>query len=131
MHPHRGSALAIVLLTACASGDDPRPRDPAPTAPSTPPCEAQTWYADADGDGWGDDTQPTTTCDDPEPGFVGVAGDCDDGDAGVHPGALDSPLDTIDQDCAGGPASEPDCADTAAVWSDGDWLFEGPAPLRR
>jgi putative metal-binding protein/hemolysin type calcium-binding protein len=45
-------------------------------------CESvTTWDADADG--------------------VGGPADCDDGDAGIHPGALDVPGDGIDQDCSG------------------------------
>jgi arylsulfatase A-like enzyme len=44
--------------------------------------------------------------------FLG-GGDCDDGDAGVHPGAPEIPDDGVDQNCAGGdatarpPATEP------------------------
>ena len=37
------------------------------------------WYADADGDGWGDDPTATVAC--PWPGAVARGGDCDDIDA--------------------------------------------------
>jgi len=39
------------------------------------------------------------------------AEDCDDGDAGLHPGAVDIPCDGIDQDCSGTDALGPVCAD--------------------
>ncbi|MBK7759777.1 MAG: hypothetical protein IPI35_25920 [Deltaproteobacteria bacterium] len=37
------------------------------------------WYADADADGFGDDTNTTTACEAPT-SFVAQGGDCDDGD---------------------------------------------------
>ena len=44
---------------------------------------AVTWYADADGDGWGDDDGTLQACD--AEGYVLVGGDCDDTDASVTP----------------------------------------------
>jgi predicted outer membrane repeat protein/parallel beta-helix repeat protein len=58
------------------------------------------WYADADGDGFGDPDSSLSACDPPE-GTVAVAGDCDDEDAGVNPDAEDIEDDGIDQDCDG------------------------------
>lgn len=43
-----------------------------------------TFYADADGDGFGDPSGATVTC--PADGFVENADDCDDSDASVSPG---------------------------------------------
>jgi hypothetical protein len=57
------------------------------------------YFADADGDGAGDATSTVEACS-PPPGHVETAGDCDDGDATIRPGALD-PCDSIDQDCDG------------------------------
>ena len=60
-----------------------------------------TWYADADGDGYGDDTSTTTACDAPL-GTSALGGDCDDADVAYNPGA-----------------SETDCADPADYNCDG------------
>lgn len=54
------------------------------------------WYADADGDGYGDDLVTTTACVAPE-GTVGVGGDMDDTDPTVYPGAPDV-CDGVDND---------------------------------
>ena len=45
-------------------------------------CETQTWYTDADSDGYGDPTTATEACEAPE-GSVDHAGDCDDEDPAV------------------------------------------------
>ena len=34
-------------------------------------------------------------------------GDCDDGDSAIHPEAVDLPGDTLDEDCSGAPACDP------------------------
>lgn len=56
------------------------------------------WFADADGDGFGDPTSPTVACEQP-PGTVADNSDCDDGDAAVNPDAAEVPNDGIDNDC--------------------------------
>ncbi|HMV70317.1 MAG TPA: putative metal-binding motif-containing protein, partial [Myxococcota bacterium] len=58
-----------------------------------------TWYADGDADGWGADNVRLVTCD-PGPGWVLVDGDCDDGDAAVSPGGIET-CDGEDEDCDG------------------------------
>jgi hypothetical protein len=58
-----------------------------------------TYYADADGDGYGDASLPVLGCS-PLPGYVASAGDCNDGDPGVHPQAEEA-CDEIDNDCDG------------------------------
>ncbi len=58
---------------------------------------AQTWYVDADADGYGDDTSGVTTCD-PEPGWVTQAGDCNDANDSVNPGAAEV-CNEVDDDC--------------------------------
>ncbi|MFZ5475835.1 MAG: putative metal-binding motif-containing protein, partial [Myxococcota bacterium] len=62
--------------------------------------DARTWYADADGDEYGDPATPVLACDPPE-GTNPDPDDCDDGDASVHPGAEEVWYDGVDQDCDG------------------------------
>ncbi len=58
------------------------------------------WHEDADGDGWGSDASTGLACEQPE-GWLDSAGDCDDSDDSVHPGAEDAPCDGVDSDCDG------------------------------
>ncbi|MDO5656566.1 MAG: choice-of-anchor J domain-containing protein [Flavobacteriaceae bacterium] len=59
-----------------------------------------TWYADADGDGYGDAAVWIVACTQPQ-GFVANNLDCNDADATIHPNAYDISGDGIDQDCDG------------------------------
>jgi hypothetical protein len=59
-----------------------------------------TYYADTDGDGYGDATSTTTSCSAPE-GYVTDATDCDDADVTSHPGASEVSYDAADNDCDG------------------------------
>jgi hypothetical protein len=65
------------------------------------------WYADADGDGYGDPAASATVCDPPE-GYVADDSDCDDTEATAHPGGTEIADDGIDQDCDGADASSGD-----------------------
>ncbi|MDP2315278.1 MAG: MopE-related protein [Pseudomonadota bacterium] len=56
------------------------------------------WYADADGDGFGDPAAPAQGCE--NPGLPVDGDDCDDADITVHPGAAEV-CDGVDQDCDG------------------------------
>jgi uncharacterized protein (TIGR03382 family) len=60
-----------------------------------------TWYADSDGDGYGDASKSTTSCSKPS-GYVNNKTDCDDTKASVNPAATETVNDGIDQDCDGG-----------------------------
>ncbi|HMV68985.1 MAG TPA: putative metal-binding motif-containing protein, partial [Myxococcota bacterium] len=92
------------------------------------------WYRDADGDGWGDpEAPPLYACALPE-GHAPQAGDCDDGDGAVHPGAAD-PCDGVDQDCDG--AFDEDAAWSTRYrdldgdgWGDADWWVRSCAPVQ-
>jgi hypothetical protein len=57
------------------------------------------WYADSDGDGYGDSTVSTLSCNQPV-GFVSNSDDCDDTDATVYPGATEI-CDGKDNNCNG------------------------------
>lgn len=54
-------------------------------------------YPDLDGDGYGTFDGAVFGCN-PGPGYAHVGGDCNDLDAGIHPGLID-PCDGIDNDC--------------------------------
>ncbi|MDP2309076.1 MAG: MopE-related protein [Pseudomonadota bacterium] len=74
--------------------------------------DALTWYADADADGFGDAASTTEACDQPA-AYVADTTDCDDGDAGVNPAAIET-CDGEDDDCDG-TVDEDDAAD-AGTW---------------
>ncbi len=63
------------------------------------PIDADTFYQDADGDGYGDPGTSTTSCWQPT-GWVGDSSDCDDADRTINPGATEL-ADGIDNDCDG------------------------------
>ncbi len=58
-----------------------------------------TWYADSDGDTYGDASSSTTSCIQPG-GFVADSSDCDDAQSAVNPGATEV-CDGLDNDCSG------------------------------
>ena len=59
-----------------------------------------TYYADADGDGYGDASSTTTGCSVPS-GYVTNSTDCNDADATAYPGATEISYDVSDNDCDG------------------------------
>lgn len=67
---------------------------------TTPACETQTWYLDADGDGYGTDDYTIEACE-TKNGYIAQNGDCDDTDPAVNPGATEVTGNGIDDDCDG------------------------------
>ena len=77
------------------------------------------WYFDTDGDGFGDPRSLTTLCVPPEGTWVLDAGDCNDGDSGVFPGA-DERCNGVDEDCDGSVDEDPVDPTTWHLDGDGD-----------
>ena len=82
-------------------------------------ADVSTWYADADGDGYGTTKYTTTGCSAPS-GYVADATDCDDTDAAVNPVATEV-CNGVDDDCDG--VIDPDDSADVGTWyadADGD-----------
>ncbi len=73
------------------------------------------WYDDSDSDGWGD-TLTGNDCQAPNTGDVDQAGDCNDGNPAIHPGATEV-CNGVDDDCVSGPDNG---LSFANYWLDGD-----------
>jgi predicted outer membrane repeat protein/parallel beta-helix repeat protein len=93
-------ALLLLLGLLCAVGcDESAPADDDDTAVSdddSAPGDDDDTTADDDDD---DDSAPPL--DEDGDGWTVADGDCDDADAGVHPGAAEICGDGVDQDCGG------------------------------
>ncbi|MFH1469957.1 MAG: putative metal-binding motif-containing protein [Pseudomonadota bacterium] len=75
------------------------------------------WYADADGDGYGNPDDIIVQCLRPD-GYVHNADDCDDTDAAISPDGTEY-CDGVDNDCDGD-IDEPDAADAYTWYADTD-----------
>mgnify|MGYP002639610246 CR=1 FL=1 len=75
------------------------------------------FYPDADGDGYGLSAFPDQHCADAVPGWTRERGDCDEGDASIHPGA-DERCNGIDDDCDG--RVDENAVDVATWYADDD-----------
>jgi hypothetical protein len=81
--------------------------------------DASTWYADADGDGYGNPAVSTVSCSAPS-GYTADATDCDDTSASVSPVGTET-CNGVDDNCDG--STDESSAADASTWyldSDGD-----------
>ena len=78
--------------------------------PSLDTSTGSAWYADADGDSYGDSSATTLACSQPA-GTVSDTSDCDDTSASVNPAAAEV-CNSIDDDCDGAIDDDDDSLDT-------------------
>ena len=78
--------------------------------------DALTWYADLDGDGYGDAANPTLSCDQPV-GYLADDTDCDDADALISPDGIEL-CNGLDDDCNG--TVDDNAVDSATWYADTD-----------
>jgi hypothetical protein len=83
-------------------------------------CVMSTFYRDADGDGYGNESDSTEACSAPT-GYVSDNTDCDDTNAAVNPGATEV-CNGIDDDCDGD--VDEGCPTT-------EWIMEMSAEMAR
>ena len=76
-----------------------------------------TWYADTDGDGYGDASATVTACAQPA-GYVSSSTDCNDAAAAINPAATEM-CNSVDDDCDGS-TDESSAADAATWYQDAD-----------
>jgi hypothetical protein len=80
-------------------------------------ADAATFYADDDGDSYGDPADTATACTAPS-GYVSDDSDCDDIDSAINPAASEV-CDSVDNDCDG-TTDEDDATDAATWYADND-----------
>ena len=94
-----------------------------------PDARPVAWYADTDGDGYGDpDAYWGEGCDVP-PGLVANNDDCDDGDIAVNPSAAEIWYDGQDSDCAGDDDFDADADGSVAEDFGGDDCNDADADI--
>jgi hypothetical protein len=89
-----------------------------------------TWYRDADGDGFGTPNTTQVAFDRPT-GFVAQAGDCNDSNAAIKPGAAENCANlAVDDDCDGDTSAD-EASDSGTYYADGDSDGYGAGPATK
>ncbi|MDP2316603.1 MAG: putative metal-binding motif-containing protein [Pseudomonadota bacterium] len=109
--------LPLLLVSSFAACVLEEPVVPEVLTEEEPPCVDETWYPDADGDGFGDAAGAVLACAAPG-GFLADATDCDDTQAAVNPAATEV-CNATDDDCDG-VVDEDDAADASTWYADAD-----------
>ena len=81
-------------------------------------ADASTWYADTDGDGYGNASVSRNACTQPT-GYVGNTTDCDDDNSAANPSMIEYCSTDFDDDCDGD-INEDDAADVSTWYADVD-----------
>ena len=84
--------------------------------------DADDWYQDSDGDGYGNPSRRTSACERPD-GYTSNSSDCDDDSASINPRA-DEVCDGEDNDCDGFVDTTGDFDQESAIWGDVTLYFE-------
>ena len=85
------------------------------------------FYADKDGDGFGTDASVVSECESPGEGYVEIGGDCNGFSSAIHPNAIETCGDGIDQDCNGTDTACPidtEISCTNGIDDDGDGFID-------
>jgi hypothetical protein len=82
-----------------------------------------TFYGDADGDGYGNPSQPTQACSAPG-GYVANNSDCNDFASTTNPGAAEVCFDGADNNCSGAQDEVAQCS-ISCNWTGARWLSQG------
>jgi hypothetical protein len=90
---------------------------------STDEGAQSTYYADADGDGYGNPSSPTQACSAPG-GYVANSADCNDFSNTTNPGAAEVCFDGADNNCSGAQDEAAQCS-ISCNWSGARWLSQG------
>ena len=93
----------------------------------TDAVDLSTWYDDGDGDGYGDKSASSLSCEAPS-GAVSDATDCDDTNGAVNPGAKELCSDKLDNNCDG-LTDDSSASDAKTYYADADGDGEGDASV--
>jgi hypothetical protein len=87
-----------------------------------------TWYKDADGDGYGSNSDTVVSCQSPGVDYVLRGDDCDDNDTDRSPGE-DETCDSVDNDCDGDVDEDPIDGGVYYPDADGDNYGDAASPI--